>query len=96
MQVKGNSGKCNPHEEMNTTFKEVLYWQPGSVVPEVGRRANILLTQMRPPKLANFFGERARGVEETQREVCAKVWEEEGRTEKVRAEETENCVDPAT
>lgn len=38
-QVKGNSVG---NEEMNT-FKEVLCRQPEIVVPEVGRRADILL-----------------------------------------------------
>ena len=76
---------------MNTTFKEVLCWQPGSMVPEVGRRADILLETNEAPKLANFFGARARGVGETQSEVCAKVWEGEARPGEGWAEEGESC-----
>lgn len=74
---------------MNTAFKELLCWQPGIVAPEVGKRTDIFLRTNEAPKLANFFGARARGAGETQREVCAEVQEGEGRAGERLAEEGE-------
>lgn len=47
--VKNSVGSAVP------AFKQVLYWKLGSIVPDVARRADILLSPNQAPRLANFF-----------------------------------------